>query len=110
MEKGCRKCGSVDMTSQKQGTNTGLYCNDCGAWQKWLSKDEIRLIEFQNKTLLGTASNQQLKDKFNELEIAVQPLIEFMNKYYDPMSYAVLTEGRCEILRNDMGIALKVRD
>lgn len=38
----CRKCGSVDLTIRNVGEHTGLYCCKCGAWQKWLSKDEIR--------------------------------------------------------------------
>jgi len=26
---------------KSHSNNTGLYCGDCGAWQKWLNKDEI---------------------------------------------------------------------
>lgn len=39
----CNKCESKDMFIAKKGPQTGLYCNDCGAWQKWLSKKEIPL-------------------------------------------------------------------
>ena len=41
----CKKCGSVDLFTEVKGTNTGLYCSDCGAYQKWLSKDELRAFE-----------------------------------------------------------------
>lgn len=30
---------------EKKGIQTGLYCNKCGRWIKWLSKDEVRLFE-----------------------------------------------------------------
>lgn len=38
----CKKCGSIDLFTDKKGNNTGLYCRDCGAWIKWLGKDELR--------------------------------------------------------------------
>lgn len=43
----CEKCGSVDVFIKKSGNQTGLYCGDCGKWIKWLTKDEIRLVERQ---------------------------------------------------------------
>ena len=49
-------------------------------------------------------------DKFAELEIASKPLIDFLNKYYDPMTTAIVTEGRVDILVSDMGMPLEVRD
>jgi len=50
------------------------------------------------------------KDKFKELEEAVKPLIEFLNKYYSPMTTAIVTEGRVDILVNNMGMPLEVKD
>lgn len=41
----CKKCGSIDLFAKQSGNNTGLYCYDCGAWIKWLSKNEIRAFE-----------------------------------------------------------------
>ena len=38
----CRKCGSTSLHTEVKGNNTGLYCDDCGAWVKWLGKDELR--------------------------------------------------------------------
>lgn len=43
----CCKCGSVDLFLRERGSSTGLYCRDCGAWQKWVGKDEKRLVELQ---------------------------------------------------------------
>lgn len=41
----CKKCGSVSLHTEVKGSNTGLYCDDCGAWVKWLGKDELRAFE-----------------------------------------------------------------
>lgn len=41
----CKKCGSVSLYTEVKGNNTGLYCDDCGAWVKWLGKDELRAFE-----------------------------------------------------------------
>ena len=30
---------------KNNGNNVGLYCSDCGAWIKWLGKDELRAFE-----------------------------------------------------------------
>lgn len=43
----CKKCGSLDLFTKESGTQTGLYCKDCGAWLKWLGKEELRLVELQ---------------------------------------------------------------
>ena len=45
----CRKCGSTSLHTEIKGSNTGLYCDDCGAWVKWLSKDELRAFEHSKK-------------------------------------------------------------
>ena len=41
----CKKCGSIALHTEVKGNNTGLYCDDCGAWIKWLGKDELRAFE-----------------------------------------------------------------
>lgn len=43
----CEKCGSVDVFTDKVGPHTGLFCGDCGAWIKWLSGKELRLVKRQ---------------------------------------------------------------
>ena len=45
----CKKCGSTDLYTETKGNNTGLYCSDCGAWQRWLGKDERRAFEHAKK-------------------------------------------------------------
>ena len=41
----CKKCGSISLHAEVKGNNTGLYCDDCGVWIKWLGKDELRAFE-----------------------------------------------------------------
>lgn len=41
----CRKCGSTSLHIEIKGNNIGLYCDDCGAWQRWRGKDELRAFE-----------------------------------------------------------------
>lgn len=44
MEWKCKKCNSTqeNLYIQSKGTQTGLYCRNCGSWLKWLNKKEIR--------------------------------------------------------------------
>lgn len=42
----CKKCGSIALHTEVKGNNTGLYCDDCGAWVKWLGKDELRAFNY----------------------------------------------------------------
>lgn len=44
----CKKCGCVDLHTEVKGNNTGLYCDECGVWQKWLNKDELRAFTYDN--------------------------------------------------------------
>ena len=41
----CKKCGSIELHTEVKGNNTGLYCSNCGKWQRWLGKDELRAFE-----------------------------------------------------------------
>ena len=41
----CKKCGSTSLYTKESGNNIGLYCSNCGAWIKWIGKDELRAFE-----------------------------------------------------------------
>lgn len=41
----CKKCGSGKYFLNRVGNHVGLYCVECGAWQKWLNKQEQRLYQ-----------------------------------------------------------------
>ena len=40
----CRKCNSKNLFLKEKGSQTGLYCSECGAWQKWVPKKDIDII------------------------------------------------------------------
>lgn len=46
-------CSNLIMIKKKGATATGLYCKDCGKWQKWVNKKEI---------IVHTANGIQLID------------------------------------------------
>lgn len=52
----CKKCGSIALHTEVKGNNTGLYCDDCGAWVKWLGKDELRAFEHAQESKLPKTS------------------------------------------------------
>jgi len=49
-------------------------------------------------------------ERFAELEKAAKPMVDFLNKYYDPMTIAIVEEGRVEILVKTIGMPLEIRD
>lgn len=55
----CLKCGG-NMPSIKQiNSSTGMYCRDCGAWQKWLVKrTEIAEVQQYIKEHLSEKDNR----------------------------------------------------
>ncbi|MBU3111980.1 KTSC domain-containing protein [Clostridium lacusfryxellense] len=69
-------------------------------------------------TSIGSYINRYLRDSYDvetqnsfyALEKASKPLIDYLNKYYNPMATAIVTEGRVDIVSNEMGMPLKVRD
>ena len=52
----CKKCRSTSLHTEVKGNNTGLYCDDCGAWQCWLGKDELRAFEYSKTSQLPKTS------------------------------------------------------
>ena len=60
----CKKCGSISLHTEVKGNNTGLYCDDCGAFQKWLGKDELRAFEYANKSRGLRATAKVYDDAF----------------------------------------------
>ena len=49
----CNKCGIVNGFIEEKGTQVGLYCNKCGKWIKWLTKDEARLFKHNEAQMLS---------------------------------------------------------
>ena len=65
----CKKCGSISLHTEVKGNNTGLYCDDCGAWIKWLSKDELRVFEYTQLQNKGTGIHLSHEDTKKLLEL-----------------------------------------
>ena len=68
----CKKCGSISLHTEIKGSNTGLYCDDCGAWVKWLGKDELRAFEHSKKNQVLV----QMKDSTPEENQAISEYIK----------------------------------
>ena len=74
----CRKCGSENMgvmPNKKNPSATDLYCLDCGAWQKFATKDEIRLYQCKkgpitNADRIRAMSDEELADFIDRCEAA----------------------------------------
>lgn len=45
MESLCRKCGSTGFYIQQRGMQTGMYCDTCGSWMKWIGKKELPMLK-----------------------------------------------------------------
>lgn len=57
----CKKCGSISLHTEVKGNNTGLYCDGCGAWIKWLGKDELRAFKYANEKRISETVDGNLK-------------------------------------------------
>lgn len=62
----CRKCGSGNMgvmPNKKNPSATELYCLDCGAWQKFATKDEIRLYQCKKGPITNADRIRAMSDE-----------------------------------------------
>jgi hypothetical protein len=56
----CKKCNSESLVMRPNAKNpsaTELICGDCGTWQKFVGKEEIRLFEIKNQPLKPKPTN-----------------------------------------------------
>jgi len=72
------------------------------------SNESLITVDIEDVELIKSVVPE--KAKFEELKEASKLLIDFLNKYYDPMTSAIVTEGRVDIVRNEMGMPLEIRD
>lgn len=84
----CKKCGSLDLHTEVKGSNTGLYCSDCGAWIKWLGKDELRAFENakikENERVHANLVDMALDNVgFNSIQKELKDFIDFLEKEID---------------------------
>lgn len=101
----CTKCGSIALHTEVKGNNTGLYCDDCGAWIKWLGKDELRAFEhsqeIQTATLVdATQYYRQYKlnlDKINSVDDCKKILKFLCGLAIKPLPDGVEYDGFSEV-------------
>ena len=91
------KCGSTKFFTKANGTQTGLYCAECGKWQKWLGKSEVQVFEHQADDLYG-----RLLRRINESAIKVST-VRTPHQYMS----AVGTKELDRILKEEFGIQPK---
>lgn len=80
--------GEVDAAAEKYGGICAVYITDENA---------------------GKSSEEMQKD-FQEITEAAIPMLEYLNKHYDPHASAVITEGRVAIIRDEIICPLPIRD
>lgn len=62
----CRKCGSEKMgvmPNKKNPAATDLYCLECGAWQKFATRDEIRLYQTRKFVITNADRIRDMSDE-----------------------------------------------
>lgn len=52
MQKRCGKCNSNDLFVEIQGQRRGLYCGNCGKWQRWITKEELQIAKFRGLKII----------------------------------------------------------
>ena len=63
MDYKCKKCGSKNLFTEKIVDATGLYCRECGAFQKYLREDELHVFKHTqsvNSNLSSTKSSPKM--------------------------------------------------
>lgn len=90
----CRKCGSTSLHTEVKGNNTGLYCDDCGAWQRWLGKNELRAFEYSMRE-----ATKEEKDSVNRyIESISKPIgVKFYGKEDIAISHSPKTIARIKL-------------
>jgi hypothetical protein len=99
----CPNCESINVFTDKRGTQTGLYCKDCGRWIKWLSLKEIRLLERaqdENKEPNMPKEVQLLQD-------ICKPVSDYLKENYDPHTTIIITDSIIKLVKDEIGIPIK---
>ena len=96
----CKKCGSIALHTEAKGNNTGLYCDDCGAWVKWLGKDELRAFNYSQAIC-------QMRDATTEENGVISGQLSSISKQKDyNISYDKTTNDRLNKFMNSIDIEI----
>ncbi len=106
MKLRCKNCGSPNLETEKRGTQTGIYCCDCGYWLKWASKEEVRMLNCQCKEAYSDIKKFKIIDKNTGKEPTTKVILELARSgnliETDIDQFAVCEDGQV-ILLDDCG-------
>ena len=61
----CKKCGCIDGYLRVGDVHTGLHCSKCKSWIKWVSKNEISILE-SGELVVDEFFEEKLKNHFRD--------------------------------------------
>lgn len=102
----CEKCGSIDLYINTKGTQSGLYCSDCGKWIKWLGKDELRLAE----RFIEDFKNNQKETDSECVTMPYDSYIDILAKLNKSINACNNGHGNSYLWRELSGIATQLTD
>ena len=70
------KCGSKRIFMRDNGTQTGIYCKECGKWIKWVGKKEIPFVEEYIKE-----QNKNDNSNTNKIDEVKEFIMDNLDKY-----------------------------
>lgn len=76
MESLCRKCGGTGFYLQQRGMQIGMYCDNCGAWAKWVGKKELPMYKRRGIAILPQNAVVSLK---NNMDLGVEKVESMKN-------------------------------
>lgn len=116
----CKKCGSISLHTEVKGNNTGLCCDDCGAWMKWLGKDELRAFEYANEKRISETVDKNLKKLYKPTGlvctedgyidrriIQLKDFIQYLNRRIDAEYEKLSISPEDDIRKNSYCLALQ---
>ena len=124
-QKKCKKCESSSLHTEIKSNNTGLYCDDCGAWQQWLSKDDLRAFNYndmiskmrdttpeENKIISEHIHSISKPTGFNVLDNKTMPdrlkeFVEFLDKEIDRKMTTMPLSNEDAISKSSYCVALE---
>lgn len=98
----CKKCGSIFLHTEVKGNNTGLYCDDCGTWVKWLSKNELRVFEHKKKE-----ESNNVSPNSEDMILRFKKFVEFLDKTIDAEYSKLPLSAEDAIRKNSYCLALE---
>lgn len=52
MQEKCNHCNSEKLFVEVKNNRRGLFCAECGKWQKWITKPELQIAKYRGYKIL----------------------------------------------------------